>query len=229
MFGATAAFATQQAPPFQAIFSPPSNSFSNPPGNGTFAPSNVTQGTTGNQQTQRSASVPRKAQGHAARGNPSASANQVTLFADEEQQVAENYMLIDKEENPSLVDMSITDDRLCMHPSPALDRSLVWSPMGILDRLHWALIDTGSDKNLASSNCWNLLSCKPHLRPPGPTRVIEGNNASLNFVGFMALRFQLAGHVLLHEFGVVKNLPVDIIIGGELERPHECPITYASS
>ena len=101
--------------------------------------------------------------------------------------------------------------------------------MGIQDRLRWALIDTGSGKNLASYNCWNSLPCKPQLRPPGPTGVIAGNNASLNLGGFMTLRFQLAGHVLVHEFGVGKDLPVDIIIGGELLRPHECTISYAST
>ena len=122
VFDATRTVATEQAPTFQPSFSQPYNSSSNLPGNATFAPSNATQVTTGNQQTQISASVPRHSQGQPARGNPPVSPNQVTLFADEEQQFAENYMLIDKEEPPSLVEVSITDDLLCMHPSPGLRR-----------------------------------------------------------------------------------------------------------
>ena len=43
----------------------------------------------------------------------------------------------------------------------------------------------------------------------------------------MTLRFQLAGHVLVHEFGVVKDLPCDSIIGGEMGRAHECTFSYA--
>ena len=45
----------------------------------------------------------------------------------------------------------------------------------------------------------------------------------------MTLRFQLAGHVLLQEFGIVKDLPVEIILGGELIRPHKCTISSLST
>ena len=48
----------------------------------------------------------------------------------------------------------------------------------------------------------------------------------MDLVGFFTLGFQLAGHVLLHEFRVVRDIPVDIIIGGELIRPHACTISY---
>ena len=118
VFWETTTVANQQAPTFQPAFSQPSN----PSGNATYASCNATQVTTRNQQTQRSASLPRQSQGQAARGQPSVSANQVTLFADEEQPIDENYMLLDNEETPSLVDVSITDDLLCMHPSLWLRR-----------------------------------------------------------------------------------------------------------
>ena len=46
---------------------------------------------------------------------------------------------------------------------------------------------------------------------------------------FMRLRFQLARHVLLHGLGVGRDLRIEIIIGGELLRPNECTIIYAST
>ena len=150
------------------------------------------------------------------------SANQVTHVANEEQQIDENFMLIEREQPQSLVDVGSTAHLLCMHPSPGHRRSLFWSPMGKQDRLRWALIDTGTGKNLASYNCWNTLPCKPQLRPPGTTRFVAGNNAILNLVGFRTVRFQLFGHVLVQEFCVFNDLPFDIIIGGELIRPYVC-------
>lgn len=55
--------------------------------------------------------------------------------------------------------------------------------------------------------------------------MIEGNKTILDLMGFVTLRFQLAGHTFLHEFHVLRVHPVDIIIGGELARPHECGLT----
>ena len=98
VFEARTKFATPQASTFQASFSQPTNFSSNTAGNATFETSNATQATTGNQQTHSSASVPGQCQGQAARGNHPVSANQVSLFADEEQQIVENYMLIENEE-----------------------------------------------------------------------------------------------------------------------------------
>ena len=60
VFGVTTRVATQQPSTFQPSFSQAHNPSSNLPGNVTFAPSNVTQATTGNQQSERSASVPQQ-------------------------------------------------------------------------------------------------------------------------------------------------------------------------
>ena len=57
-------------------------------------------------------------------------------------------------------------------------------------------------------------------------RLIAGNNSSLDLVGSIRFRFQLAGNILLHALGLGKDLPVDNIIGGERHRPTECTIIY---
>ena len=138
VLGATTAVAGPPTPRFQRAFPQAFNSFANPPNNARFARSIAIPSTTGIQQPQRSASVPRQSQMQVARGNPPVSAHQLALLADEEHQIDENIMLIEKEEPRSLVDESISDDWLCMHPSPGLVRSLFWSPIGIQDRLRWA-------------------------------------------------------------------------------------------
>lgn len=55
--------------------------------------------------------------------------------------------------------------------------------------------------------------------------MIAGNYTCLDLVGFITLRFKLAGQTLLHEIGVVPALPMDIIIEAELLRHLECTIT----
>ena len=43
------------------------------------------------------------------------------------------------------------------------------------------------------------------------------------------LRFTINTRNAYHEFGVVKDLSLDILIGGEFVRPHECQIIYKAS
>ena len=49
-----------------------------------------------------------------------------------------------------------------------------------------------------------------------PTR----KNASLDLVGFITPRFQLAGPVLEHDFALGRDLPVEVILGVDLLQLH---------
>ena len=56
--------------------------------------------------------------------------------------------------------------------------------------------------------------------------IVAGNNQEIPLVGWITLRFTMNTRTAYHEFGVAKNLPLDMLIGGEYLRPHECQIKY---
>ena len=59
--------------------------------------------------------------------------------------------------------------------------------------------------------------------------VVAGNNQEIPLLGWITLRFTIKRRSAYHDFGVVKNLPIDMLIGGEFLRPHECKIMYKAS
>ena len=59
--------------------------------------------------------------------------------------------------------------------------------------------------------------------------VVAGNNQEIPLLGWITLRFTIKKRSAYHDFGVAKNLPIDMHIGGEFLRPHECQIMYKAS
>ena len=96
--------------------------------------------------------------------------------------------------------------------------------MGVHDRTVWALIDTGASHNLISQRDYEALPQPPTLRPPGSLMVVPGNNQEIPLLGWITLHFTINTPRAYHDFGVVKNLPIDMLIGGEFLRSHECQI-----
>ena len=101
--------------------------------------------------------------------------------------------------------------------------------VGVQDRIIWALIDIGVSRNLISQQDYEAMPHPPTLRPPGSLMVVAGNNQEIPLLGWNTLRFTIFTRTAYHEFGVVKNLPIDMLIGGEFLRPHECEIMYQAS
>ena len=59
--------------------------------------------------------------------------------------------------------------------------------------------------------------------------IVAGNNQEIPLLGWITLRFTINTRTAYHEFGVAKNLPLGMLIGGEFRRPHECQIMYQAS
>ncbi|KAF0096477.1 MAG: hypothetical protein FD144_5878, partial [Rhodospirillaceae bacterium] len=154
---------------------------------------------------------------------PAASVSAAALASGE---VQVTMHIVDETPPPTPASVLITDDLLCAGPEAAPHRSLFWTVINIQDRSLWALADTGSSRNLCSETLWNAL---PALQPPGPTRVLASNSKALDVLGWAVLRMEVAGRAVYHEVGVVRELPVDVIIGGEFMRPHECSLKYADT
>ena len=74
-----------------------------------------------------------------------------------------------------------------------------------------------------------MIPHPPELGPPGWLMIVAGNNQEIPLVGWMSLRFTITKRTAYHEFGVVQNLPIDMLIGGEFLMQHECQIMYQAS
>ena len=59
--------------------------------------------------------------------------------------------------------------------------------------------------------------------------VVAGNNPEIRLLGWITLRFTINTRSAYHEFGVLRNLPSDRLIGGESLRQQECQIMYNAS
>ena len=58
---------------------------------------------------------------------------------------------------------------------------------------------------------------------------MQGNRGKWKSVGKFwlgTLKIQLAGKLLYHSFGIVPDLPVDLIVGGDVMKPHACSLKY---
>ena len=66
------------------------------------------------------------------------------------------------------------------------------------------------------------------LTPAGSTVVVAGDGKILDLQWLAVLNFEIAEQTLYHEVGVVKDLPLEFLIGGELMKSHDCTLTYSS-
>ena len=77
-----------------------------------------------------------------------------------------------------------------------------------------------------SEDFFRSLPIQTKLTPAGSTQVVAGNGKSLNIVGWTILKFDIANRPFSHTVGVVKDLPVQFLIGGETLRPHAATLQY---
>ena len=129
---------------------------------------------------------------------------------------------------PPLMNVEVSEDLLATHVSRD-KKTLFWVPAGVQDRTVWALIDTGASRNLISQQVYEAMPHPPELRPPGDMKIVAGNNQEIPLLGWITLRFNINTRTAYQEFGVAKNLPLDMIIGGEFLRSHDCRIMYQES
>ena len=59
--------------------------------------------------------------------------------------------------------------------------------------------------------------------------IVAGNNKEIPLLGWTTLRLTINRRSAYHEFAVLKDLPLDMLIGGEFLRPQEYQIIYKAS
>ena len=122
-----------------------------------------------------------------------------------------------------------SDEFLFAHSECSAKRSLFWVNVGLQDRNIWALADSGSCRNLVNSEFYKTLPIKMELFPPGLIAVVAGDGKDLELVGWTIIRLEFGSHSIYHEFGVVPELPVDVLFGGELMKPHSSTLKYSTT
>ena len=90
----------------------------------------------------------------------------------------------------------------------------------------WILVDSGSVQNLVDEIIYKKLPYKPSIKNPGDCRVIGGNGEPLDLKGFTVLPVTLGTRLLWHEFGVVPNLPLEVLIDAYVLTNHQCSLLY---
>ena len=73
---------------------------------------------------------------------------------------------------------------------------------------------------------YKKLTYQPLIRDPGDCRVIGGNGEPLDLKGFTVLPVTLGTTLLWHEFGVVPNLPLEVLIGADVLTNHQSSLLY---
>ena len=77
-----------------------------------------------------------------------------------------------------------SDDFLAVHSDYSSRRSLLCCVANLQDKSFWALVDTGSCRNLMSEKFYQSLPLEVPLTPPGSTVVVAGNGKSLHLRGW---------------------------------------------
>ena len=71
-----------------------------------------------------------------------------------------------------------------------------------------------------------LSEGKLAMRLLSDVRVIGGNGEALDLKGFTVLPVSLGTNLLWHEFCVILNLPLELLIGADILAPHLCSLHY---
>ena len=106
-------------------------------------------------------------------------------------------------------------------------RKLLWLSVAAQNCPAWCLLDTGSVYNIVDRSYYDSLPYRPRPVPPDPRDcIVSGHNTALPVLGSVILPF-IHDHIpYYHVFRVVDNFPVDMCLGAEFLKQHQCRINY---
>ena len=109
--------------------------------------------------------------------------------------------------------------------TPVTPRIQLFFILGAVQTLTvWILADSRSVRNLIDESVFNRLPYKAPIRDTGDVRVIGGNGDALDLKGFAVLPVPLGSTLVWHEFAVVPNLPLEMLVGADVLAPHLCSL-----
>ena len=131
------------------------------------------------------------------------------------------------EEASQAPELRVLDPAMPAVPTPNTSRMRLFFVESMVQSTPmWILADSGSSRNLINELAFSRLLFQPPLRPPGDVRVVGGSGEALQIKGFAVLPISFGTTLVWHEFGVVKDLPLEALIGGDVFTPHFCTLQY---
>ena len=114
---------------------------------------------------------------------------------------------------------------MCEESTPGTARIQLFFVHGTVQTfLTWILEDSGSARNLIDDAVYKKLLYQPPIRYLGACRVIGGNGDALDLRDFAVLFVTLGTTLLWHEFGVVPNHPIKVLIGADVLSKNQCSL-----
>ncbi|KAF0094888.1 MAG: hypothetical protein FD144_5923, partial [Rhodospirillaceae bacterium] len=101
---------------------------------------------------------------------------------------------------------------------------LFWAPVRVGDFNINALMDTGAGRNFISPPLLAEVAPAMKLDAPRPETILAGDGEAMHVPASVVLDFQLAGHWLRHRFNVSPELPIGMLIGGEVLQAHKASL-----
>ena len=131
------------------------------------------------------------------------------------------------EEASQAPELRVLDPAMPAVPTPNTSRMRLFFVESMVQSTPmWLLAESGSSRNLINELAFSRLLFQPPLRPPGDVRVVGGSGEVLQIKGFAVLPISFGTTLVWHEFGVVKDLPLEALIGGDVFTPHFCTLQY---
>ena len=135
-------------------------------------------------------------------------------------------VLVDSDDSPVKI-LDSTMAAMSEESTPGTPRMLLFFVLGTIQTTPvWILADSGSVRNLIDEALFKRLPFQPNIRDPGDVRVISGSGDALELKGFAVLPVSLGTTLVWHEFGVVPNLPLEVLIGADVFARHQCSLQY---
>ena len=103
--------------------------------------------------------------------------------------------------------------------------SLFWAPVRVGQHSVNALMDTGASRNFISGPLLEEVAKSMPLDKPREEVILAGDNLPMSVSATVVLDFQLAGFWLRHRFNVSPNLPIGMLISGEVLQEHKASLT----
>ena len=89
-------------------------------------------------------------------------------------------------------------------------KPLFWVPVREQDRTVSPIIDNGARRNLISQPEYEAIPQPPTRPPAGRLMGVAVTRQEITLVGWITLRFRIKRRRASQEFGLVKNLTIDI-------------------
>ena len=113
-----------------------------------------------------------------------------------------------------------------LESTPGNLRTMLFFVQGIIqNQTHWVLADSGSVRNLIDYDVFRSLPYKPQLIQRD-IQEFGGNGGPLYIRGFAVIPLMIGDTLIWHEFAVVHQLPLEVLIGADILQPHLCSLLY---